>query len=99
MPPSLSREDVDRVAALAHVALTDEEAEVLTRQLASVLEYAAQILELDTSGVEPTAHVLGQVPIARADDPIPSLSRDEALANAPDPAAKQGFFRVPRVIA
>ena len=99
MTSPLRREDVDRVAALAHVALTEEEAERLTRQLASVLEYAAQIRELDTSGVEPTAHVLGQLPIQRPDEPADSLPRADALANAPDAPQAQEFFRVPRVIA
>ena len=96
MPASLSREEVLRIAALARLELTPEETELFTRQLAHILEYVEQIRALDTSGVPPTSHVLNQ-PIDREDVPHESLSREDALENAPDAALQSGLFKVPRV--
>lgn len=95
----LSRDEVARIAALAHLALTDEETELFARQLASILEYAEALRDLDTSGVEPMAYVGGAAASDRDDLPAPPLSRDEALANAPDAPHDRSLFRVPRVIA
>ena len=96
MPASLSREEVLRIAALARLELTEEEVALFAQQLASILEYVAQIRELDTSGVPPTSHVLNQ-PTDRADEPWTTLSCEEALANAPEAATQAGLFKVPRV--
>ena len=98
MPASLTRADVERVAALAQLELTPDEIALFTKQLADVLTYAAELQALDTSGVPATAHV-GRAPRAERDDePRPSLSVADALANAPDGAPEVGLFRVPRVI-
>ena len=96
MTASFSREEVLRIAALARLELTDEEITLFAQQLASILEYVRQIGELDTTGVRPTSHVLNQ-PIDRADEPLPTLSREEALGNAPEAATQAGLFKVPRV--
>ncbi len=96
MSPSLSREEVLRIASLARLELTPDEIELFTRQLAAILEYVAQIRDLDTSGVPPTSHILNQ-PLERDDQPVDSLPRDAALANAPDAARHAGLFKVPRV--
>jgi aspartyl-tRNA(Asn)/glutamyl-tRNA(Gln) amidotransferase subunit C len=98
MSDVLTRADVERIAALASLELTEAEIETFTRQLAGILEYARQVQRLDTTGVPPTSHVLVGQPLDRADDPAPSLERNSALAAAPDPVAEEGFFRVPRVI-
>ena len=94
--------DVERIAALAHLELTDEEKQLFTRQLADILDYAEQLLAIDTTGVPATAHVntphQNRQGVERADEPRPSLTTDEALANAPDGAPDAGLFRVPRVI-
>lgn len=90
--------DVERIAALAHLELTAEEKQLFTRQLAEILEYARQVQAIDTSGVAPTAHVRVDEGTEREDELLPCLSRDEALANAPDAAPEVGLFRVPRVI-
>ena len=90
--------DVERIAALAHLELTDEEKQLFTRQLADILEYAQQVQAIDTSGVPATAHVHAGQRTERDDEPRPSLPVDEALANAPDPNLDAGLFRVPRVI-
>jgi aspartyl-tRNA(Asn)/glutamyl-tRNA(Gln) amidotransferase subunit C len=98
MPDDLTRADVERIAALASLELTDEEAETFTGQLAQILAYARQIQDLDTSGVEATAHVLSHAPLDRPDEPRPSLDRDAVVTQAPDGAVEAGLFRVPRVI-
>src|SRR5688500_16926815 len=99
---SLTVEDVERIAALAHLELTDEEKQLFTRQLADILEYAQQVQAIDTSGVPATAHVHAGQSVEREDDPRLSLPVADALANAPDAApedsAGTGLFRVPRVI-
>jgi aspartyl-tRNA(Asn)/glutamyl-tRNA(Gln) amidotransferase subunit C len=98
MSQTLSRADVERIAALAALELTDDEVETFTRQLAGILEYARQVQTIDTAGVPPTAHVLASGPVDRDDDVRPSLDRDEALLAAPDASLAAGLFRVPRVI-
>ena len=91
--------DVERIAALAHLELTAEEKQLFTRQLADILEYARQVQAIDTSGVAATAHVRVDEGTEREDELLPCLSRDEALASAPDAAPEVGLFRVPRVIS
>ena len=94
---TLTIADVERIAALAHLELTDEEKQLFTRQLADILSYAEQLQAVDTAGVPATAHV-NAAQRDRADEPRPSLPRQEAIANAPDGAPEAGLFRVPRVI-
>jgi aspartyl-tRNA(Asn)/glutamyl-tRNA(Gln) amidotransferase subunit C len=72
--------------------------QLFTRQLAAILEYARQVQAIDTSGVPVTAHVRLDERFECEDELLPCLSRDEALANAPDAAPEVGLFRVPRVI-
>jgi len=98
MADRLTRADVDRIATLAHLELSDAEKTLFVQQLSHVLEYAEQIQRIDTTGVPPTAQVLSRMPADRADEPRPGLSNEEALANAPDPSPQTGLFRVPRVI-
>jgi aspartyl-tRNA(Asn)/glutamyl-tRNA(Gln) amidotransferase subunit C len=90
---SISREDVLHVAALARLELTEEEVGRLGEQLSAILEAVGKVSELDLSGVEPTSHPLDVVNAWDDDVPRPSLTLDDALANAPD---REGdFFRVP----
>jgi aspartyl-tRNA(Asn)/glutamyl-tRNA(Gln) amidotransferase subunit C len=95
--PALTPEDVDRVAALAHLELTDEERALFTRQLAEILAYAEQVREVDTTGVPPTTHVLTPHTVFRPDELRPGLTRETALAGAPVAAREAGLFKVPRV--
>ena len=90
--------DVERIAALAHLELTDEEKQLFTRQLADILEYAQQVQAIDTSGVPATAHVHAGQRTERDDEPRPPLAVADAIANAPDANSDAGLFRVPRVI-
>jgi aspartyl-tRNA(Asn)/glutamyl-tRNA(Gln) amidotransferase subunit C len=92
----VSRADVEHVATLSRLALTDEEIEQLTGELGAILDYAAEVSALDTADVPPTAHPLPLVNVFRPDDPRPGLDRDEVLAQAP--AAEDGQFRVPRIL-
>jgi aspartyl-tRNA(Asn)/glutamyl-tRNA(Gln) amidotransferase subunit C len=92
---AISREQVEHVARLAHLALTEEELERLGGQLDAILEAVGKVSELDLTDVEPTSHPLDLVNVLAEDEPRPSLAREDALANAPDPA--DGAFRVPTV--
>jgi aspartyl-tRNA(Asn)/glutamyl-tRNA(Gln) amidotransferase subunit C len=98
MSTPLSLADVERIAALANLELTDEEKELFRRQLAEILAYAEQVQAIDTSGVPATAHVLARHGAERQDAPKPSLAVREALANAPEAEREAGLFKVPRVI-
>ena len=98
MSTALTIADVERIAALAQLELTAEEQQLFTRQLADILAYAEQVQAIDTSGVPATAHVHAGQCTERDDEPRPSLSVEDALANAPDADRVAGLFRVPRVI-
>ncbi len=91
----ISRDEVLHVARLARLALTEEEIERFRVQLSAILEAVGKVSELDLEGIPPTSHPLDLVNVFAEDEPRPSLSRDEALANAPDPEG--GFFGVPPV--
>ena len=98
MSHPFSREQVEHVAALAHLELTDGERDLFAQQLGDILTYADQVQGVDTTGVPPTASVITQHAADRADVVAPSLDRTEAIANAPDGHPEAGLFRVPRVI-
>src|SRR3954447_4819628 len=93
----ITRADVEHVARLARLALTDDEVESLTHELDVILDHAARVTALDTDGVPPTAHPLPLVNVMRPDEPRRGIDRDEVLAGAPD--AEDGRFRVPRILA
>lgn len=97
MAAGFTRSQVEAVAALAHLELSDNEAELFAHQLGTILAYAEQVQQIDTTGVEPTTSVASDVS-ERADTVQPSLDRASALANAPDPQPAAGLFKVPRVI-
>lgn len=89
----LQREQVNHVARLARLELSDEEVDRMAVELSKVLDHIEKIRELDLEGVEPTSHVIDVVNALRADDPRPSLPREVALASAPEPV--DGSFGVP----
>jgi aspartyl-tRNA(Asn)/glutamyl-tRNA(Gln) amidotransferase subunit C len=88
--------DVKKVAALARLTLAEGEAERFRPQLARIVEYIAQLDELDTAGVEPTSHVMQVSTPLRDDEVVPPLPRDEVLAQAP--RAAEGAFVVPKFV-
>ena len=96
---AISRQDVEHVATLARLELTDEEVATFGEQLGRILAHAARVTALDTEGVPPTSHPLPLSNVFRPDvvgAPAPCLSQKEALANAP--LAEAGHFRVPRIL-
>jgi aspartyl-tRNA(Asn)/glutamyl-tRNA(Gln) amidotransferase subunit C len=98
MSTSLSLADVERIAALAHLELTEDEKQLFTKQLAEILAYAEQVQQIDTTGVPATAHVDPTHRAERDDELRPSLSPAEATAGAPEADVDAGLFRVPKVI-
>jgi aspartyl-tRNA(Asn)/glutamyl-tRNA(Gln) amidotransferase subunit C len=97
---ALTIADVERIATLAHLDLTSDEKVQFARQLADILDYAQQLQAVNTEGVPATAHVHAAAGAGaeRDDEPRPSLTPQEAVANAPDAAVEAGLFRVPRVM-
>lgn len=92
----LSPAEVEHVAQLAQLALSDEEKELFREHLSSILEYAERLQELDTEAIPPTATVLPLENVMRDDQVQPSLPLADVLANAPEVEAD--FFRVPVVL-
>ncbi|MGP3561924.1 Asp-tRNA(Asn)/Glu-tRNA(Gln) amidotransferase subunit GatC [Geobacillus sp. BK01] len=92
----ISIDQVKHVADLARLAITDEEAEMFTKQLDAIITFAEQLNELDTENVPPTSHVLDMKNVMREDVPEPGLPREEVLKNAPD--QQDGQFRVPAIL-
>ncbi len=89
----ITRDEVLHVARLARLELTDEEVGRFQEQLSDIIEAISKVSELDLSGIPPTAHPLEIANTWAEDEPLPSLSRDEAFANAPD--RDDDHFRVP----
>ncbi|MBE0501140.1 MAG: Asp-tRNA(Asn)/Glu-tRNA(Gln) amidotransferase subunit GatC [Desulfuromonadales bacterium] len=92
----ITRHEVERVAVLARLALTDKELDAMTGQMNQLLDYVDTLNRLDTDGIVPTAHA---VPVENAfrDDVVrPSIGSERALMNAP--AAADNYFRVPKII-
>jgi len=87
--------DIEHVAKLARLALTEGERAALATQLAQILEHAARVGEVAAADVPPTASPIPRVNVLREDTPEPSLPVDEALRNAPARAGDR--FRVPRI--
>jgi len=88
--------DIDHVARLARLALTEEERARLREQLAVILEHAAKVGEVATADVPPTASAVPKVNVFRPDEPEPSLPRELVLSNAPE--SEDGRFRVPPLV-
>src|SRR5262245_26948212 len=92
---SLTLDDVRKVAKLARLELSDADLATMQQQLSTILDYVAQLQELDTTGVEELAHPLPVVNVFRPDEPAPSLPVDAALQNAPNRI--DNYFGVPAV--
>ena len=90
----LSRAQVQHIAELARLDLSDEEIDRMTSQLSAILDYAARLQELDTDAIPPTASVVPLQNVMRDDSVTPSLPREDVLRNAPDKDERGEFFRV-----
>jgi len=93
---SLTREQVEHIARLARLQLSEEEKIRYREQLSQILDYAARLQELDTSGIPPTSSVLPPRSVLRQDASRPGMSLEQLLANAPEITDDQ--FRVPPVL-
>lgn len=92
----ISTQEVAHVARLARLTINDAQIDLLAAQLGDILAYVETLNRLDTDGVEPTSHAVDICNVFRADEPIASLDRITATANAPE--ALDGSFIVPKVI-
>ena len=96
MTGRLTRDEVAKVALLGRLKLSAEELDRMTDQLARILEYVEILNEVDTENVEPMAHAIELRDVFRADVPVPSLPRKDALANAPKTDGR--CFVVPAIL-
>ncbi len=87
--------DVEHVAKLARLELTEEEKELYTKQLGDVLQYVNQMNEVDTSNIEPMTQVVDFVNVMREDKVTYDVTKEELLKNAPE--EENGFFKVPKI--
>jgi aspartyl-tRNA(Asn)/glutamyl-tRNA(Gln) amidotransferase subunit C len=94
--PKITMRDVEHVARLSRLALTDQEKARMRRELDGILSYIDKLRALDTANVPPTSHAVPMTNVMREDEPRPSLAQDLMLANAPERSGE--FFRVPKII-
>lgn len=87
--------DVEHVAKLARLELTEEEKELYTRQLGDVLKYVDQMNEVDTSNIKPMTQVIDFVNVMREDEVVYEQTKEQLIANAPE--EENGFFKVPKI--
>jgi aspartyl-tRNA(Asn)/glutamyl-tRNA(Gln) amidotransferase subunit C len=96
----ISEADIEKIAQLAHLEITEEERRIFAPQIAEIVTYVEQLSEIDTSAIEPALGGLTpegeRTESSRPDEVQPSLGQELALDQAPDPAA--GYFRVPKVL-
>lgn len=93
---ALTIKEVEHVAMLARLSLTEDEKKVFADQLGAILDYAGKLNELDTEGIEPLAHILPVFNVFRADEVKPGTSRDEILSNGP--LTEDGYYKVPKIV-
>lgn len=91
----ITTKDVEHVAKLARLEITDEEKEKFTKQLGDVLKYVEQMNEVDTTGVKPMAHAFDIVNVMREDEIVYEQTKEELMKNAPE--EENGFFKVPKI--
>jgi aspartyl-tRNA(Asn)/glutamyl-tRNA(Gln) amidotransferase subunit C len=92
----ISKQEVERVAKLARLAMTEAETATYSQQLNQIVAYVQKLKTFSTEGIDPTSVLLEETNVFRPDEPEPSLSEEQALKNAPD--AEDHRFRVPRII-
>ena len=92
----LSKKEVEHIAWLAHIELSEKEKKLFTKQFNDILDYFKKIDKVDTEDVQPTYHVLDLMNVYRNDEASPSLPMEEALKNAPKKEKK--FVKAPRIV-
>ena len=93
---SVTKKDVEHIAALAHLEFSDDEKETLTQHMNQILDYMQQLSKLNTENVEPLSHVIELHNVFRDDVVKPSLGTEKTLANAPQTDGQ--FFLVPKIL-
>ena len=93
---SITIQEVEHIAKLAKLSLSEDEKTAYTKQLSEILDYVEQLNELDTEKIEPLSHVMDVTNAFREDAPRKCLAQEDALVNAPESDGK--FFIVPKVI-
>ncbi|HBP89671.1 MAG: Asp-tRNA(Asn)/Glu-tRNA(Gln) amidotransferase subunit GatC [Nitrospira sp.] len=93
---SITQQEVEHVAQLARLDLTEAEKPMFAEQLNHILSYVDQLQRVSTEGVPLTASVVQEDPVLREDNPLECLPMEKALANAPE--AHNGFFVVPNIL-
>ncbi len=91
----ITKKDVEHVAKLARLELTEDEKEMFTHQLGDVLAHVEKMNEVDTTGVKPMNHPIDFVNVMREDKKIYENTREELMANAPD--VEGDYFKVPKI--
>lgn len=94
--PNISRDEVEHLANLARLAVTDDELDTFAGQLDQILDSVAKVGEIAEADIPPTSHAVPLTNVFREDTVRPGLSQQQALAGAP--AAEEGRFRVPRIL-
>ena len=92
----LTRAEVEHIAELAKLELTEEEKELFAQQLSSILEHFRALEALDTTDISPTAQVVVRKNVMRPDEVTPCLTQEEVLLNAPQ--KERGYFKVPTIL-
>lgn len=93
---SLSQKELEHLAGLARIELSEENLSTYLEQLNSILEYVEPLKNLQLDNVEPTIYGISLNNVLREDEVKPSITQEEALANAPE--GEDGFFRVPKIV-
>lgn len=92
----VSKQEIEHVAKLARLNLTEQEKDKFSNEMSGIITFVDKLNELDTTGVEPTAHVIPIQNVFREDNIEPSYNREKILQNAP--SQKEGCFLVPKVV-
>ena len=94
---ALTEAEVRQVALFARIEVSDEELPGLQRDLNGIIAYVEQLQELDLDDIEPTTHAVEMVNSMRTDEPVPCLTQEQVLMNAPE--SRDGAFLIPRIVA
>ena len=93
---SITKKDVEHVAKLARLGITEEEKELFTQQLSAILDFAENLQKLDTKDVPPTSHAISMKNVLREDKCIPCQNVEDIMTNGPE--VEKQMFKVPRII-
>jgi aspartyl-tRNA(Asn)/glutamyl-tRNA(Gln) amidotransferase subunit C len=93
---AVSKKDVEHVAKLARLGLSEEEKELFTKQLSEILDFAKNLQKLDTKNIPPTSHAIPMKNVLREDKVIPCKNVNDIMANAPE--KENNMFKVPRIV-